>query len=251
MRNAPKPFLTASWRYLAMLNYRVDPELLASYVPPEVELDYYKGETFLSLVGFLFLETRLLGLEIPLHRNFEEVNLRFYVRRRSADTWRRGVCFIREIVPKRAITVVARTFYGEPYMTLPMKSDIVDRDGAFEVKYSWRRGSKRESLSMSAKGEPAAVLAGTHEEFITEHYWGYTNLHGACSEYRVEHPRWKIWPASAAQFKADIPSLYSKEFLTPLSAPPASEFIAEGSHVQVWRKIGDPVLVEAMAASSR
>ncbi len=246
-----KPFLTASWRYLAMLNYRIDPALLEKYIPPDVERDFYEGETFISVVGFLFLETRVLGIGVPLHRNFEEVNLRFYVRRRSADTSRRGVCFIREIVPKRAIAAVARVFYGEPYLTLPMKSEVVHRDGALEVKYSWRRGSRWEFISMSAEGEPAPVRAGTHEEFITEHYWGYTRLRGGCSEYRVEHPRWKIWPAISANFKADVASLYGSDFVAPLSAPPVSQFIADGSHVQVWRKTGDPVLAEGLAASSR
>ena len=96
-------FLTADWRYLAMLNYVVDPRLIGPLVPPGTEIDYEDGQTFLSIVGFLFLDTRLLGLPIPLHRNFEEVNLRFYVRKKSADTWRRGVVFIRELVPRRAI----------------------------------------------------------------------------------------------------------------------------------------------------
>lgn len=230
-----------------MLNYRVDPEVLTDLVPSGVELDFHNGETFLSIVGFLFLETRLLGLPVPLHRNFEEVNLRFYVRRKSADTWRRGVCFVREIVPRRAVAAVARTFYGEPYITLPMNSEIVDRDGEIKVEYSWKRGSKRELLSMSAKGEPAPAPVGTHEEFITEHYWGYTKLKERTSEYRVEHPRWKIWEATDYQLKADIAALYGQQFVATLSAPPTSSFIAEGSFVQVWRKTDDPVLVEAMA----
>lgn len=230
-----------------MLNYRVDPEVLTDLVPSGVELDFHNGETFLSIVGFLFLETRLLGLPVPLHRNFEEVNLRFYVRRKSADTWRRGVCFVREIVPRRAVAAVARTFYGEPYITLPMNSEIVDRDGEIKVEYSWKRGSKRELLSMSAKGEPAPPPVGTHEEFITEHYWGYTKLKERTSEYRVEHPRWKIWEATDYQLKADLAVLYGQQFVATLSAPPTSSFIAEGSFVQVWRKTDDPVLVEAMA----
>ena len=103
-----KPFLTANWRYLAMLNYVVDPRLIVPLVPPGTEIDFENDETFLSVVGFLFLDTRLLGLPIPLHRDFEEVNLRFYVRRKSADTWRRGVVFIRELVPRRAIALILR-----------------------------------------------------------------------------------------------------------------------------------------------
>ena len=115
-----------------MLNYVVDPRLIMPLVPAETEIDFENGETFLSVVGFLFLDTRLLGLPIPLHRDFEEVNLRFYVRRKSADTWRRGVVFIRELVPRRAIALVARTFYGENYVAVPMKHEIEHLDAESE-----------------------------------------------------------------------------------------------------------------------
>src|SRR6266568_4843994 len=226
-----KPFLTANWRYLAMLNFAVDPKILAPHVPAGTELDFHNDKTYLSVVGFLFYHTIVCGLPIPRHRNFEEVNLRFYVRKKSADTWRRGVVFIRELVPRRAIALVARAFYGENYLALPMKHEIEhvaepgfggqllqkkqhtrrDRlrrrswatqpieaigcppgakrvDLRIKVEYSWRRGSKWESLAMTASGEPQNIPAGSHAEFITEHHWGYTCVRGGCSEYRVEHP---------------------------------------------------------------
>src|SRR5256712_938268 len=135
-----QPFLTANWRYLAMLNYVVDPGLLAPLVPPATEIDFENGETFLSVVGFLFLDTRLIGLPITLHRDFEEVNLRFYVRRKSASEWRRGVVFVRELVPRRAIALIARTFYGEPYLALPMRHALEHKDGRVFAEYQWRRG---------------------------------------------------------------------------------------------------------------
>ena len=127
-----------------MLNYVVDPRLITPLAPAETEIDFEKGETFLSVVGFLFLDTRLLGLPIPLHRDFEEVNLRFYVRRQSADTWRRGVVFVRELVPRRAIAFVARACYGENYLAVPMKYEIEHVDPNLKVEYSWRRGRKGE-----------------------------------------------------------------------------------------------------------
>lgn len=176
-----RPFLSANWRYLAMLNFVVDPKIVAPLVPPGTEIDFENGETFLSVVGFLFLDTRLLGLPIPLHRDFEEVNFRFYVRKKSADTWRRGVVFVRELVPRRAIALVARTFYGENYVALPMKHQIDHVDLRLSVEYSWRRGSKWESLKMSATGEAQSIPAGSHAEFITEHYWGYTRVRAGCS----------------------------------------------------------------------
>src|SRR5256714_12606085 len=156
-----QPFLTANWRYLAMLNYVVDPHILAPFVPPATEIDFDNGETFLSVVGFLFLDTCLLDLLNPLHRDFEEVNLRFYVRRKSADTWRRGVVFIRELVPRRAIALVARTFYGENYVAVPMKYEIEDLNGNVKVEYFWRRGRKWESLKMTATGEAPSIPPGS------------------------------------------------------------------------------------------
>jgi uncharacterized protein len=228
-----QPFLTADWRYVAMLNYVVDPALVEPLVPAGTEIDYENGETFVSIVGFLFLDTRLLGLPIPLHRDFEEVNLRFYVRKKSADTWRRGVVFIRELVPKRAVALVARACYGENYLALPMKHQIDHVDSNLKVEFSWRRGRKWESLKMSATGQPQAIPAGTHAEFITEHYWGYTSLRSGCGEYRVEHPRWKTWNASGFELKADVATLYGKQFAETLSRPPRSAFIADGSPITV------------------
>ena len=216
-----------------MLNFVVDAKIIAPLVPSGTEIDFENGETFLSVVGFLFLDTRLLGLPIPLHRDFEEVNLRFYVRKKSADTWRRGVVFVRELVPRRAIALVARTFYGENYVALPMKHQIDHVDLKLSVEYSWRRGRKWESLKMNASGEPQTIPAGSHAEFITEHYWGYTCFRGGCSEYRVEHPRWKVWNADNFEFNADVATLYGAQFVESLSAAPRSALIADGSPIQV------------------
>jgi uncharacterized protein YqjF (DUF2071 family) len=217
-----------------MLNYRIDPELLGPLIPNGVELDSFHGQTYISIVGFLFLDTRVLTIAFPFYRNFEEVNLRFYVRRVSADTWRRGVCFVREIVPKKAVALLARLFYGERYLALPMTHHIEHGDAGVTVEYRWRRDSKWESIAMSASDDPVPVCAGTHEEFITEHYWGYTSIGGGCSEYRVEHPRWRIWPADAFEVVADMATLYGDRFADALNSPPVSAFIAEGSHVRIF-----------------
>jgi uncharacterized protein len=219
-----------------MLNFVVDPAIVAPLVPLGTEIDFENGETFLSVVGFLFLDTRLLDLPIPLHRDFEEVNLRFYVRKRSADTWRRGVVFIRELVPRHAIALIARACYGENYVAVPMKHEIEHLAGNLKVEYSWRRGRKWESLKMTAIGEPQTIRAGSHAEFITEHYWGYTCLRSGCGEYRVEHPRWIIWNASSFELNADVASLYGEQFAATLSQQPCSAFIADGSPITVHRR---------------
>ena len=227
-------FLTANWRYLAMLNYTVDPAILAPFVPPGTEIDFEGSGTYVSIVGLLFRDTRLLGLPIPRHRHFEEVNLRFYVRKKSADTWRRGVVFIREMVPRYAIALIARACYGENYFAVPMKHHIEHLDPNLRVEYSWRRSARKwESLKMTAVGQAQPIPAGSHAEFITEHYWGYTRVRNGCNEYRVEHPRGKIWEADNFSLNADITTLYGEQFVETLNAQPRSAFIADGSPITI------------------
>lgn len=228
-----RSFLTAEWRHLAMLNYAVDPKILAPYVAAGTELDFHEGETFVSVVGFLFLKTRVLGLPIPLHQNFEEVNLRFYVRHRAADGWRRGVTFVRELVPGRAIAFVARAFYDEPYLAVPMRHAIAHGPEKLSVQYEWWRDGSWETLALTTTEAPHESGAGSQEEFITEHYWGYTRRAAGTSEYGVEHPRWRVRTAKTWKFEAEVASLYGPEFVETLAAPPVSAFLAEGSPVTV------------------
>jgi uncharacterized protein YqjF (DUF2071 family) len=230
------PFLTAEWRHLVMLNYEVDPALLAPYVPRGVELDFWHGRTYVSLVAFLFLNTRVLRIPIPFHRNFEEVNLRFYVRRSvpgdNQHEVRRGVVFIREIVPRRAVVWVANTVYGENYLRLPMRHAIKQR--SFE--YAWRYGGRWNRISAEMLGVQQELAPGSHEEFIAEHYWGYARRSSdETDEYRVEHPPWRVRLSAAAKFEGSIDGLYPPEFTFLNERPPDTAFIADGSAVAVFR----------------
>ncbi len=219
-----------------MLNYRVPPELLVPLVPAGTTLDTFGGSTYMSLVAFMFSNTRVLGAGIPRHRTFEEVNLRFYVRRRSADgEVRRGVVFVREIVPRRAIALVARAAYNEPYVTLPMTHDIAyDAGAGLRLEYRWRTSAGWCGVRADAHGAPAPIASGSHEEFITEHYWGYTRQRdGGAVEYRVTHPRWNVWHARTTLAGADLETLYGARFAELLHEPPDSAFVADGSPVAV------------------
>ena len=235
----PRVCLTAEWRYLAMLNYRVEPSLLAPYVPAGTSLDAWRGETYVSVVGFLFRDTRLLGVPVPFHRHFEEVNLRLYVRRTVGGEVRRGVTFIRELVPRVAIAAVARAAYNEPYRALPMRHRIgpLRAPGATPevVEYGWRQGAAWGGLHVEPAGEPEPLRSGSEEEFITEHYWGYTaQRDGSTVEYRVEHPRWRTWRVDRSALEGDLTELYGPAFARVLAEPPASAFLAEGSPVTVF-----------------
>ncbi|MCC7233669.1 MAG: DUF2071 domain-containing protein [Bryobacterales bacterium] len=225
-----RPFLTAEWRHLAMLNFAIDPEVPRPRVPAGTELDSWRGETLVSLVGFQFLNTRLRGVPIPFHRDFNEVNLRFYVRREAAGELRRGVVFIREVVPRAAIAAVARWVYNEPYAACPMRGGPRDRGAG----YAWRHARRWNSFDVSVEGEPRALIAGSEAEFITEHYWGYTRQRdGGTVEYEVRHPPWRVWTALEAQLDVDVRGFYGDAYAEALAARPRSSFLASGSAVEV------------------
>jgi uncharacterized protein YqjF (DUF2071 family) len=220
-----------------MLNYRVDPALLEPLVPRGTTLDHWQGATYVSLVGFLFRDTRVLGVPMPLHRDFEEVNLRFYVRREAGGEVRRGVTFIREIVPRAAIAIVARLTYNEPYVALPMRHAIAAQNGddaPGTVRYEWRQRAGWSALSVEASGSATALAPGSEAEFITEHYWGYTRQRdGDTVEYHVTHPRWRTWTVNSAAVRGDLAELYGATLGDVLSRPPDSAFLAEGSAIAV------------------
>jgi len=232
-------FLTAEWRHLAMLNYEVDPAILRGRVPDGCELDFRFGRTFVSVVGFQFLRTRVLGVPFPFHRNFEEVNLRFYVRRQVDGAWRRGVVFVKELVPRAAIAFVARRIYGENYVALPMRHAMerAPEGGSTKLSYGWRAlHGKWEGLTVGFSGLPSMPSEESEEAFIAEHYWGYSRQSDrATVEYQVEHPRWHVWRAETSALSCDVSALYGPEFVGALSGEPRTAFVADGSPIVVHR----------------
>jgi hypothetical protein len=227
-----RTFLTAEWKNLLMLNYAVDPAMLELFVPFGTELDSFAGRTWLSLIGFQFNRTRVLGFAIPFHQNFEEVNVRFYVRRGE----KRGVVFVRELVPKRAVAAIARWVFNEKYLRVPMSHRIEARaDGEVtRAAYSWRSGHEPCAMQIETEGPSFLPAEGSESQFITEHYWGYAaQKDGGSLEYEVQHPRWSVWNAKQAGYSGDATGLYGAEIARILTRAPDSAFLAKGSAVTV------------------
>jgi uncharacterized protein len=234
----PRPFLTAEWSSLAMLNYAVEPALLNHLVPAGTQLDQFAGRTYVSLVGFRFLRARVRRIWIPFHSDFDEVNLRFYVKRAGSTPLRRGVVFVREIVPRYAIAKVAQVVYHENYVALSMRHQVIEatsEHGRIQAEYGWRHNQKWNSIRVECSGRPALPVEGSLEQFITEHYWGYARQpDGSGMEYQVEHDRWRIWIAAQAKFQGAPAALYGAGLAECLNHEPDSAFLAEGSPVAVY-----------------
>lgn len=228
-------FLKAEWRKLAIINYEINPDILQEYLPEGTELDFYKGKCYVSLVGFMFLNTKLLGLPIPFHRNFEEVNLRFYVKKNENGIWKRGVVFIKEIVPKPALSFVANSIYKENYHTMPMKNIIREKDDELLIKYSWKDKSWH-SIEIKAETQTQPMEEDSEFEFITEHYWGFTKKEDKTSEYEVCHPKWDCYQVKEYQLDIDFHKIYGEEFECLNHQIPISVMLAEGSEIEVKTK---------------
>lgn len=229
-----KTFLTAEWRDLVMANYIIEPSALKPHLPCNTELDFFGGSCYVSLVGFLFANTRLYGVSIPFHRTFEEVNLRFYVRYKQCGKWKRGVVFIKEIVPRRMISFVANLMYGEKYFTHQMNHHRKLTEGQLHVGYQWKVAGEWNFLNVIAENNSSPPASGSEEEFITEHYWGYTFVDDNCTGvYEVVHPRWDIHKVKDYEVFCNTKMLYGEVFIEPLQQQPASVFLAQGSAVSV------------------
>jgi uncharacterized protein len=266
-------FLTAEWRKLIMAQYEVAPEILRARLPPGLELDLYQGRCFVSLVGFLFSHVRIVGVPVPWHTEFEEVNLRYYVRRPMPDgSYRRGVVFLSEIVPRPAITWVARTLYGEAYTTAatrhhwgrygsvpgvkppkggrlrarshfrklqrsleaPIRDSISWQNTACQVEYEWKHNGLWQRLGVRAENQLDPMLPGSLEEFITEHYWGYAPRRGGgTTEYAVEHRRWQVYPVLEHRIACDFASLYGPDFAGLTGRAPGHVLLADGAPVSI------------------
>lgn len=227
-----KKFLTAKWQDLIMANYEVSPSLLESRVPAGTKLDFHEDKCFVSLVGFMFLDTRVLGIPIPFHINFEEVNLRFYVTRKTENEVRRGVVFIKEIVPRFAIATVAKIFYGEPYQAWRMNHAKNEN----ELSYSWWKGNCANQIKIEIGESLGIPLENSHGEFIIEHYWGYTKRGGnRTDEYKVEHPKWELFDVNYTEIDVDFAGIYGEEFAFLSEQDPYSILLAKGSEISVYK----------------
>lgn len=227
-----RKFLTAKWQNLIMANYEIEPTLIADYVPKGTTLDLHEGKCFVSLVAFMFLDTKVLGIAVPFHVNFEEVNLRFYVKRETEAETKRGVVFVKEIVPRRAIATVARVFYGEPYETWKMSHAETEN----ELSYVWRKADCENHIKAQIGENTGVPASGSHGEFIIEHYWGYTKRgENRTDEYKVEHPKWELFSVKNAEIAVDFSRLYGERFAHLSNETPHSIFMAKGSEISVYK----------------
>jgi hypothetical protein len=234
IREIRRAFLRAEWRQLALLHFEIDPVLLAPFVPPGLELEGFGGRHYLGLVGFRFLRTCLLGIPVPFHQAFPEVNLRFYLRGKVGGQWRSGVRFLRELVPRRAVAWAARAAYGEPYEYLPLAATFTPAEEPLPLRLGYRWRGAGEACGFEVERQAAPLASGGLESFLAEHHWGFgVSPFGRTLAYRVARNPWTLYPATLAERVGDLGEFYGGPFAETLRRPPASVVVAEGSPIAV------------------
>ncbi len=232
-------FLTAHWANLIMANYEIDPEILKPYLPAGTSLDYYHGKTFVSLVGFMFLRTKIFGIHIPGLGNFEEINLRFYVIRKENGVVKRGVVFINETVPYKAVAWLANVLYKEHYSAIPTKHNWFINDTEKQIDYHWRINNNWNFIKVNASSNHEPMQEDSIEEFIYQHYYGYTRVTAEkTEEYKIEHDRWMVNAVKSIEINCDFTAMYGKDFSHLAAQNPSSIMLAEGSNIAVkWKRV--------------
>ena len=225
--------MVADFQYLVFLNYQVDRDLLTSRIPHGVQLQLFNGKAYISVVAFLFKNLQVAGIPAPFHQEFEQVNLRFYVKQGTAASEKRGVVFIREIVPKTLLATAARVLFNEKYLSLPMRHDFqIEKNQTNSVEYGWQTERQECSLRAVFDNQWSYPEANSAEHFFMARPYSFTRRKdGATNEMILEHPLWRTAPVIDARAEYDIPEIFGAEFVPYLTLLPASVFIAEGSPI--------------------
>jgi uncharacterized protein YqjF (DUF2071 family) len=231
-------FISALWEDIIMANYEIDPSVLKPFLPNGVELDLYNEKAYISLVGFMFKKIRIFRVSIPFFGNFEEVNLRFYVKRTESDHVKRGVVFINETVPYKPVAWLANKLYKEHYISIPTRSSIKDEESKRKIKYEWEKNCNWNYIVAETSKESELMANNSIEEFIFEHYYGYTKVDSLNTiEYNVNHPRWRIRKVIDSSIDCDFKAMYGSDFSFLNEQKPNSVIAAEGSAVSIgWQR---------------
>ena len=231
-------FLKANWEDIIMVNYEIDPEILRPFLPKGVSLDLYDGKAYLSLVGFMFKNTKLFTVPMPWLGTFEEINLRFYVQRKEGDKIKRGVVFINETIPYRLVAWVANFLYKEHYSVVPTKHFIAQSDGKRQIRFEWLLNNKWNRILVETNLVAKSMLANSFEEFIYEHYYGYTKIDDyTTEEYHLRHPSWEVYDVLHDAIDCDFSAMYGNTFSVLNNTKPTAIFVAKGSSVAVdWQR---------------
>lgn len=232
-----KVFLRANWLRLASANYIIDPSILDKHLPNGTELEDHNGEYYVSLVAFRYCKTRLLNVRVPYHNNFEEINLRFYVKREiTPGKWRSEVAFTKLFFPRPALTLVAKYMYKENYETLKMRHSWSENENYLLTSYGLNKNGWN-NFEIKSDKKSMKIDSNSSEFFFSKQYWGTSQIdHKSSTIYKIEHPDWEAYNVFNWNVSFDFKTIFGPEFKHLTDTQPDSVHLFKGSEVIVNKK---------------
>lgn len=229
------PFLKAQWKELTLVNFALEPDFLINILPVGLDPDLLHGKAYASLVAFDFESIRVGGIPWPGYTQFPELNLRVYVR--CSEAGRRGVFFIRELIPGKIPTAIARVAYNEPYSACPLtRSHQALVNGAQVQRTDWIWKGAPNYLEVEVG--PETMMPATDEDanWFKEQEWGFGHSRlGELLRYHVTHPRWMVRKVHRCDYEVDWLGLYGPIWARQLEgAEPDSLMHCIGSEIAVY-----------------
>ncbi|MDC0257422.1 DUF2071 domain-containing protein [Crocinitomicaceae bacterium] len=218
-------------------NYVVDPEFIKKYIPKGTELELFEGKCYVSLVAFLYSNTKLMKVPVPFHRKFEEINLRLYVKRKIGENeWRSEVAFPKLFFPKRAVSIVANTIYKEKYETRRMNHSWSEDSEYLHTRYGIKKGDWH-NINVVTNKQAEPIAPNTPEHLFSKHYWGTAQINNEkCTVYEVDRSEWNIYKTVDSDISFDFASVFGSDFHALTNLEPESVQLFDGSPVTVYKK---------------
>jgi uncharacterized protein len=185
-----------SWCDLLFAHWPVPVEKVRAHVPPELELDLYDGEAWISVTPFEVRGTRLRGvLPPPVLSRFPELNVRTYV----TVAGRPGIWFFSLDAASALAVMAARTTYRLPYFRARM---AIEAPGEPWIEYRSERTDPRgEAVAFRgryrATGGHRYADPGSLEAWLVERYRLYTVDGGQVYAADIHHRPWTLQDADA------------------------------------------------------
>ena len=235
-----KTLYAAEWREIVVINFEIDPKLLRNFIPPKTELDFFNETSFVTLMARACKNVKPYGWPIVFAKSIDQILLRFYVKRKVGDTWRRGVCLIRDYLPKRKASFFLNWMFKHSFTQVPIKRTSSNFESGLPtqlptVEYQWTTGDYVNHIKVNARSQMRQQEQETKESFVLDHHYGYTVKEGKTYEYYVEYSPWAMWDAQSGSFDCDTENVFGRPFVRALKQRPASVFLARGSDVIIYR----------------
>lgn len=229
------------WRNVVHVNYQIAPEVLHPYLPPRTEILLFQNKCFITLTALVYDQVKFKGLNIPLHREIPEVNLRFYVSAADGSKSKNGVVLLKRIIAKPLLAFAGQLLFQEQYAVMPISYFVRKQSTERLVKYFWKNNppyGEWHSLSVKTSHSSIAFNEDDQVAFLTKptlRFSGGRSMRTRVSE--IEYKVTNVFEVDDYQLDVKFSVLFGGKFQFLSRQKPESVYLLEDSEVTV-RSVG-------------